>query len=254
MTTRYSEFAGRVVVVTGGSKALGAATARAFAENGGKVVVSGRDRGAIDRVVSSIVADGLTAIGVVADVTSRDQLTALRETTERELGAAEILMAFAGGNGEPAPSVTLADERWRVATDVNLTATFLTLQTFLPAMIERRRGSVVTMASAAARQPAKSNVAYAAAKAGVVAMTRHIASEIGPSGVRLNCLAPSAVLNERMQANMSPEAIAALGESFPLRRVGEPRDVADAALWLASEGAGWITGQVIDVAGGKIMV
>ncbi len=106
----------------------------------------------------------------------------------------------------------------------------------------------------AARQPAKSNVAYAAAMAGVIAMTRHIAMEVASSGVRINCVAPSAILNERMCGAMSNDAIAALGETFPLRRVGEPNDVAEAALYLASESSGWVTGTVLDVAGGKIMV
>jgi NAD(P)-dependent dehydrogenase (short-subunit alcohol dehydrogenase family) len=136
----------------------------------------------------------------------------------------------------------------------NLTATFLLLNEFLPGMMARGRGSVVTMASAAARQPARSNAAYAAAKAGVITLTRHVANEIGKSGVRLNCLAPSAVVNERMQASMTDDAIASLGATFPLGRVGQPDDVANAALFLASDGAGWITGQVLDIAGGKIMV
>jgi 3-oxoacyl-[acyl-carrier protein] reductase len=254
VTPRCTGLAGSVVVVTGASRALGAATARAFAENGAKVVVSGRDRPAIDEVVAGIRRDGGTAIGIRADVTDVHELRSLREETETALGPTDILLAFAGGGGEPAPSLGLAEEQWRLAIDANLTATFLTLQEFLPGMVERGHGSIVTMASAAARQPARSNVGYAAAKAGVIATTRHLANELGPCGIRVNCIAPSAVVNERMSAAMTDEAITALGKTFPLRRVGQPSDVAEAALYLASDSAGWITGVVLDVAGGKIMV
>jgi 3-oxoacyl-[acyl-carrier protein] reductase len=188
---RSTGLAGSVVVVTGASRALGAATARAFAENGAKVVVSGRDQSAIDEVVAGIRRDCGTAIGVRADVTNIDELRSLREETETELGPTDILLAFAGGGGESAPSLGLSAEGWRDAIDVNLTATFLTLQAFLLGMVERGHGSIVTMASAAARQPARSNVGYAAAKAGVIAMTRHLANELGPCGIRVNCIAPS---------------------------------------------------------------
>jgi 3-oxoacyl-[acyl-carrier protein] reductase len=242
------------VVVTGGSRALGAATAIAFAENGARVVVNGRDQAAIADVVAAIRWDGGTAIGVAADVTQPDQLVALRETTERELGPADILIACAGGAGLPSPSESLTLERWREVLDVDLTSTFATLRTFLPGMLERGRGSIVTMASASARQPSLSNVAYAAAKAGVIALTRHLARELGPRGIRVNCIAPSAVVNERMHAAMTDDAITALGKDFPLGRVGEPADVAEAALYLASDSASWVTGVVLDVAGGKIMV
>ena len=136
----------------------------------------------------------------------------------------------------------------------DLTATFLTVSAFLPAMLERQTGSIITMSSAAARQPARSNAAYAAAKAGVIAFTRHLAAELAPQGIRVNCLAPSAIENERMRAAMTGEQLRQLGESFPLRRIGQPADVAAAALFLASGASSWITGVTLDVAGGKIMV
>jgi 3-oxoacyl-[acyl-carrier protein] reductase len=110
------------------------------------------------------------------------------------------------------------------------------------------------MASSAARQAARSSAAYAAAKAGVVAFTRHLAAEVGPDGVRVNCVAPSATENERMRTWTTEEQRAELAASFPLRRIGQPVDVAAAALFLASDASAWITGVTLDIAGGKIMV
>ncbi len=254
MTSRFSDLKDRVVVVTGGSRGIGAATARRFGENRARVVVSGRDQAAIDDVVAAIKWEGGKAIGVAADVTSADQLTELRRRTEFEFGPADVLIAFAGGSGEPIPTADLTEDRWRAAVDSNLTATYLTVTAFLGGMTDRKQGAIVTMASAAARQPARSNIAYAAAKAGVIAFTRHLATEVGPCGVRVNCIAPSAIVNDRMRAAMSEGAMDALGQSFPLRRVGQPADVAEAALYLSSASAGWVTGVVLDIAGGKIMV
>jgi 3-oxoacyl-[acyl-carrier protein] reductase len=143
---------------------------------------------------------------------------------------------------------------WREVIESDLTSTFLTVSAFLPAMIERQGGSIVTMSSAAARQAARSSAGYAAAKAGVIAFTRHLANEIGPEGIRVNCIAPSATENERMRAWTTEEQRAQLASSFPLRRIGQPEDVAAAALFLASGASSWITGVTLDVAGGKIMV
>ncbi len=254
MSVGSFEFAGKTVVVTGGSSAIGAAACRAFAEAGARVVVSGRNRGAIDQVVQAIRWGGDEAIGVAADVTDARDLARLRGETEAAFGAADIVLAFAGGLGEPSPTPSLAPDRWRASVECNLTGTFLTVETFLPAMLARRRGAIVTMASSAARVPSRSNAAYAAAKAGVVAFTRHLANELGPCGVRVNCVSPSAVRNERMRAAMTEHQMAELGASFPLGRVGEPDDVAEAALYLASDSAGWVTGVVLDVAGGGVMV
>jgi 3-oxoacyl-[acyl-carrier protein] reductase len=143
---------------------------------------------------------------------------------------------------------------WREVLDSDLTSTFTCVSAFLPAMVQRGRGVIVTMSSAAARQAARSSAAYAAAKAGVVAFTRHLAAEVGPHGVRVNCVAPSATENERMLTWTTEEQRRELAASFPLRRIGRPQDVAAAALFLASDASAWITGVTLDVAGGKIML
>jgi 3-oxoacyl-[acyl-carrier protein] reductase len=121
-------------------------------------------------------------------------------------------------------------------------------------MIERGRGSIVTMASSAARLPSQASAAYAAAKAGVVMFSRHVANEVGQHGVRVNCLAPSSVLTERVQRLMPEDTQRRVAAMHPLGRMGTPEDVALATLFLSSESSSWITGVTLDVAGGRIIV
>jgi 3-oxoacyl-[acyl-carrier protein] reductase len=133
-------------------------------------------------------------------------------------------------------------------------ATFLTLKSILPGMKARRSGAIVTMSSAAARRGhPHSPIAYSAAKAGIQILTQHVATQAGPLGVRINCLAPETILTER-NAQMIPAATQrALIDAHPIRRLGTPDDVARAALFLASEDAAWITGVIVDVAGGAVL-
>lgn len=252
MTTTYPDLAGKVALVTGGSRGIGAATSRMLAANGAKVAVNGRDAAAIDGVVGDIRSNGDQALGVVADCTALADIERMRQQVERELGPIAVLMAFAGGQGTPASTEQLAEEQWRSVIDTNLTATFLTVRSFLPGMIARRHGAIVAMASAAGRWPSQASAAYAAAKAGVAMFSRHLANEVGQHGVRVNCLAPAAILTERIQRQMPDAAQQQLAATFPLGRLGTPEDVALAALFLASDSSSWLTGVTLDVAGGKI--
>jgi 3-oxoacyl-[acyl-carrier protein] reductase len=251
---RYPDLAGKVAVVTGGSRGIGAATARALADNGVKVAVVGRDEQALAEVTDGITARGGQALAVRADCTEDADVKRLADEVIGRYGQADVLAVFAGGNGMPVPTANENAAHWREVVESDLTSTFLTTRVFLPAMIEQRHGSIVTMSSAAARQPARSNAAYAAAKAGIIAFTRHLANEIAADGIRVNCVAPSAVENDRMRAWMTEPQRDELAASFPLRRIGRPADVAAATLFLASEASAWITGITIDIAGGKIMV
>jgi 3-oxoacyl-[acyl-carrier protein] reductase len=250
----YPDLAGKVAVVTGGSRGIGAATARAFGGLGVAVAVVGRDPAAIAATVESITSKGGTALGVAADCTRTDDLATLREAVDAQLGPIDILAAFAGGDGMPVPTAAETAVHWRQVVDSDLNSTFLTVSTFLPTMLARHGGVIITMSSAAARQPARSSAAYAAAKAGVIAFTRHLANEVARDGVRVNCLAPSAIENDKMRAWMTEDQRAALGAAFPLGRLGQPDDVAAATLFLASSASSWITGVTLDIAGGKIML
>jgi 3-oxoacyl-[acyl-carrier protein] reductase len=246
---------GRVALVTGSSRGIGAAIARRFAESGAKVVVNGRDEAAIDSVRSDIERSGGKAIGLAADVTDFDAVERMREEIERELGPVDVPVANAGGNVErPGPIESISVDGWRRSLDVNLTGTFLTIRSFLPGMKERKRGSIITISSAAARRPSPhSPAAYAAAKAGIELLTKDLAAQAGPSGVRANCIAPETILTERNQRLIPEETQRQLIDAHPVRRLGTPEDVAEAALFLASDASAWISGVVIDVAGGSVL-
>jgi 3-oxoacyl-[acyl-carrier protein] reductase len=251
----YPDLAGKVALVTGGSGGIGAATCFLLAANGVKVAAHGRDEAKIEAVVDEIDSNGDRAIGVSAEVTDFAAIERMRERVEEELGPVEVLVAFAASGGPlPGPTVEISEEGWRAAVDGNLTSAFLTLKSFLPGMVERGRGSIVTMASSAGRVPTQAPTAYSVAKAGVVMLSRKVAEEVGPHGVRVNCLAPDSVLTERTQSYMTDYQVRQWAEAFPLRRMGTPEDVALATLYLASESSSWLTGVTLDVAGGKIML
>jgi 3-oxoacyl-[acyl-carrier protein] reductase len=242
-------------VVTGGSGGIGAATCRLLAANGVKVAVNGRDEARIDAVVSEIRAAGGEAVGVAVDCADLAAVEWMRQQVEQEFGPAEVVATFAGGGrARPGPVAQTTEEEWHSTVDHNLTATFLTLKSFLPGMIERRRGSIVTMASSAARLLTGAPAPYAAAKAAVIMLTRQVANEVGRHGVRVNCLAPHTVLTERVQRFMPEELQRQLAAAIPLGRLGTPEDVGLATLFLVSASSSWLTGVTLDVAGGHVMV
>jgi 3-oxoacyl-[acyl-carrier protein] reductase len=251
----YPDLADKIAVVTGSSRGIGAATARALAANGARVAVNGRDQPAVDHTLGQIRTAGGQAVGITADCTDFADIERLRRRAEEELGPVDILAAFvAGGQAGPGPTVELTEEAWRSTLDGTLSPTFLTIKSFLPGMIQRGRGSIITMASSAARLPVGAPAAYAAAKAGVIMLTRHLSTEVGRHGIRVNCLAPHTILTEDLRQRMPEPMQREWAAQVPLGRLGTPEDVALAALFLASESSAWITGVTLDVAGGRIVV
>ena len=247
---------GKVALVTGSSRGIGAGIARLFAREGARVVLNGRDASALAEVAAQISHEGGHAVAMTADATRFDQLEAMRHRIEHSVGPIDVLIANAGGNpAPPAPLEDIAPDAWRAAIDGNLTATFLTLKCVLPGMKARRRGAIVTLSSAAARRSSPhSPMAYAAAKAGIVILTQDVAAQAGPFGVRANCIAPETILTERNAARIPVIVQERLIETHPVRRLGTVEDVAQAALFLASPRSEWITGVVLDVAGGSVML
>jgi 3-oxoacyl-[acyl-carrier protein] reductase len=250
----YPDLSGKTAFVTGGSGGIGAETCRWLAANRVRVAVSGRDVATLERVVEDLMRFDVEVISIAADCTDAVAIERARLATEAKLGPVDILLAFAGGGtAMPAPVDQTTEDDWRSGIDHNLTATFLTLKAFLPGMKERRAGAIVTMASAAGRSASPASPAYAAAKAGVIMLTRHLAQEVGPMNIRVNCLSPSAILTERTAHHMPKTKRTEIAALHPLKRLGTPADVAAAALFLVSDSSSWITGATLDIAGGRLM-
>ena len=246
---------GKVALITGSSRGIGAAVARRFAREGASVALHGRDRDALAAVQREITRSGGKAGSFAADVTQFVEVEALRRQIEKEMGPVDILVANAGGSfSAPGPLEEISEGGWRASLDGNLTATFLTIKSFLPGMKTRHAGNIITMSSAAGRRPhPQSPVPYAAAKAGIQMLTQHLAAQVGPFGIRVNCIAPETILTERNQERIPEHVQRSLIEIHPLPRLGTPDDVASLALFLASDESAWITGHILDVSGGAVM-
>jgi 3-oxoacyl-[acyl-carrier protein] reductase len=250
----YPDLAGQVALVTGSSRGIGAETARHLAANKVRVVINGRQAEPVERVVAEINASGGAAMGCVADCSKADQVEGMRQQIERRFGAVTLLFAFAGGEGSPEPIEQLTEERWDAVMAGNLKSKFFTVKSFLPGMKQHGAGSIVLMCSAAGRVPTQASLAYSSAQAGVAMFTRNLAQQLGKSGVRVNGIAPSTVVNDKIRKYMPEDHQRSLAASYAVPRLGEPADIAAAALFLSSDASSWITGVVLDVAGGKVML
>jgi 3-oxoacyl-[acyl-carrier protein] reductase len=250
-----ADLTGMSAVVTGSSRGIGRGIALLLAAHGARVVVHGRNPDAVQEVRQAIQAAGGTALGVLADLTDADAVERLRNEVGSAWGTPDIVVVNAGGSPvRPGPVEELSLEDFHASIDGNLTATFLTVKAFTPGMKQRGSGVIVTMSSAAARRPdARSPVAYAAAKAAIELLTKDLAAQAGPFGIRVNCVAPETILTESNQQLIPPALQAELAAAHPARRLGTVDDVAQAVLFLASEQSAWVTGITLDVAGGSVL-
>lgn len=178
----------------------------------------------------------------------------MRSRIEQTLGPVDILGSSAGGSfSKPGPLEALEEGAWHATIDGNLTATFLTIKSFLPGLKARNRSAIVTISSSAGRvAQARAPVAYSAAKAGVQALTQVVAAQAGPNGVRANCVAPDTILTERNDQHIPTDMKKTMAVQHPVQRLGTPEDVAQAVVYLVSDDASWITGVIFDVASGAI--
>jgi 2-hydroxycyclohexanecarboxyl-CoA dehydrogenase len=245
----------RVAVVTGGASGIGEAVCRALAGVGHHVAVLDVQSDAAEQVASDLRAGGTRALGVTADVTDRAAVEAAFERVRADLGPTEILVTSAGFC-HFAEFEAVSDTAWQRVLAVNLTGTFLCCQAAVPDMVAAHWGRIITVSSSSAQRGSPKAPHYAAAKGGVMALTKSLALAYATHGITVNTIPPSGIETPMQHAaqaagDLPPNDM--MSRSIPLGQLGTPRDVAEAAAFLASEGAGYITGQVLGVNGGQVL-
>ena len=238
------------VLITGASRGIGAATARLFAEKGWNVAVNyNKSAQAAEDLVRELTGLGVRACAIQADVSDPEQAAELVEQTVRELGGLDALVCNAG-IALPQQLITdTTDEQWRQIFAANVNGMFYTIRAADPHFVRRKAGRIVTLSSVWGMTGGSCEVAYSAAKGAVIAMTKALAKELGPSGITVNCVAPGVIATD-MNKHLDGDSLEALRQEIPLERIGTPEDVARSIFFLANEESAYITGQVLQPNGG----
>jgi len=263
-----ARFAGKVALVTGAASGIGRATAERFAREGAAVAVVDRNEDGAHETAQRIVTAGGRAIGYVADVASSAAVAATVDRVAQELGPVDVLVNVAGiGDTAGLEGIAgLADERWHAVLAVNLSGPFFLCRAVIPSMVARGRGAIVNVSSLAGRsKSALGGLAYSSSKAGLLGLTRHLAFDYGPQGVRVNAICPGAVDTPMLREGGVAAARSAEEEAarktrlaayqffMPIKRVSQPEEQAAAIAFLASDEASYINGVALDVNGGLFM-
>lgn len=239
-----------VVLITGASRGIGAAAARLFAQAGWDVAVNyNKSEQAACALVQELTGWGVHACALRADVSEPEQAAALVEQTLSALGGLDVLVCNAGV-ALPQQLVTdTTDQQWRSVFAANVDGVFYTARAAVPHFVHQKAGRIITLSSMWGVTGGSCEVAYSASKGAVIALTKALAKELGPSGITVNCVAPG-VIDTDMNAHLDEESRSALREETPLARVGAPEDVARSILFLAGPGGDFLTGQVLQPNGG----
>lgn len=241
------------VLITGASRGIGAACARRFARDGWKVAVHYyKSEAEALALAEELRAAGAEAVPVRGDLSDPAQAARAVEGAQAALGHLDALVCNAGVALPVQLLTDTTDDQWRRVMGTDLDGVFFTLRAAIPGMVSRKRGAIVTVSSMWGVTGGSCEAPYSAAKAGVIGLTKAMAKELGPSGIRVNCVAPGAIETD-MTAFLTPEDRAALADEAPLGRMGTPEEVADAIRFLAGEEARFITGQVLRVDGGMVI-
>jgi len=243
--------AGRVVIITGGTRGIGLASARLLAEDGASVVVSGRDAGRLEAVTRELEAAGKAILSVAADVAKREDADRLVEAARERFGRIDVLVNNAGMTRDQL-LVRMKDDDWDQVLDTNLRGVFLMTRAVGKVMMRQRSGRIINISSTAGIMGNAGQVNYSAAKAGVIGLTKAAARELAHWNILVNVVAPGLIETD-MSAGLPAEARDLLLGQVPLKRIGDAREVAEVVRFLAGDGAGYITGQTIHVNGGLYM-
>ncbi len=240
--------AGRVAVVTGGSRGIGAAIAALLAEAGAAVVVSGRDADRLERTAKDLEATGASIATVIADVASREDCERLVDTAKQRFGRLDVLVNNAGITRDGLV-VRMKDDDWDRVMETNLRGAFLMTRAAAKVMMRQKSGRIINIASVAGAMGNAGQANYSAAKAGLIGLTKSTARELAHWSILVNAVAPGLIATD-MSAAIPEAAREALLAQVPLGRIGTAREVAEVVRFLAGEGAAYITGQVLHVNGG----
>jgi NAD(P)-dependent dehydrogenase (short-subunit alcohol dehydrogenase family) len=246
--------AGKVAIITGSSRGIGRAIAECMAEQGAKVVISSRKAEPCDEVRDAINAThgAGTAISIPANISSKEQLKHLVDETTRQFGRVDIVVCNAASNPYYGPIGGIQDEQFRKILDNNVISNHWLINFAVPQMIERKEGAVIIISSVGGLRGSTMIGAYNISKAADFQLARNLAVEYGPHNIRVNCIAPGLIKTDFARALWEkPEALRRSTQVTPLRRIGEPRDIAGAAVFLASSASAFMTGQTMIVDGGS---
>lgn len=242
---------GETVVVTGASRGIGAAIFEACLKAGATVIGTATSESGAEKITAKAKELGLKGCGKVLNIADRAQTDAFAAEAEKEFGAVSVLINNAGITRDTL-TLRMKDEQWDAVIETNLTGTFRLTRCFLKGMMKARKGKIINLSSIVGMMGNAGQANYAAAKAGLIAMSKSIARELGARGITVNCIAPGFIATDMTDA-LSDDQKKALSAQIPLGRLGAVEDIANAAVFLASDAASYITGQVIEVNGGMRM-
>lgn len=252
----YLDLTGKVALITGASSGIGRATALVLGASGAAVAVNyHRNEAGAEQTRAQLVDAGGRACTIQADVKRAEDVRALVRRAAEELGPIDILVNNAGSLVERLKLLELTEERWDEVIDLNLKSAFLCSQAVAAGMIERRSGQIINVSSIAGRNGgALGSIHYSTAKGGLITMTKGLAKELAPYGVRVNAVSPGVIDTPYHEQFSTPEAMRAYVGGIPLARVGNAEEVAKVIAFLASDAASYLCGETIEINGGMMML